>query len=352
MRIGVGPRQYCGRLGKIDNCQVAVSLSLANERGSVPLAYQLYLPKEWAEDPKRRERAGVPKEIKFRAKSAIAREQIEAARVAGIARGVVLADAWYGDEADFRDWLSVQNLEYALGVRPATSVWWGSYRPAQARSSGRGRPRTRLKRDARHQPMSVLEVARALPQKSWRTLTWRAGTNAALSSRFARVRVCAAHADRARGEKWLLMEWPVGEAEPTHYWLSTLPETLSCKQLVSDAKGRWLIERDYEELKSELGLSHYEGRNWRGFHHHATLCIAAYGFLMLERLSGFKKTPLDSKNLPYPKASAHVDPGPMQRHVPWSIASVRFRLARLLAQTLPKCPCCGIPRGSPTDEPT
>ena len=287
--VGVA-RQYCGRLGKTDNCQVAVSLSLATGSGSVPLADRLFLPQPWAEDRKRRAAASVPAVIEFRTKGQIAREQIEAALATGIPQGVVLADAAYGDEADFRDWLSTRDLDYVLAVRSATKVWWDRHQPAKVSPSTRGRPRTRLKRDARHQPIGVLELARRLPARHWRTVTWRAGTNGALSSRFARVRVCAAQGNRARAPEWLLIEWPAAEAAPTHYWLSTLPESMSCKQLVANAKGRWMIERDYQELKSELGLSHYEGRNWRGFHHHATLCIAAYGFLMLERLAGKKNS--------------------------------------------------------------
>ena len=288
--VGVA-RQYCGRLGKTENCQVAVSLSLANEVGSVPLAYQLYLPQEWAKDRKRRERAGVPPEIAFQTKGEIAREKIAAALAAGVPRGIVLADAAYGDETDFRDWLVEQQLDYVLAVRANTTLWWGKHQPARAPAPARrGRPRTRLVRDAQHQPIAVSELARALPAKSWRTLTWREGTAGGLSSRFARLRVRAAHGDRPRAPQWLLIEWPAQDPAPTHYWLSTLPESLSFKALVAHAKGRWRIERDYEELKSELGLSHYEGRNWRGFHHHATLCIAAYGFLMIERLGGKKNS--------------------------------------------------------------
>ena len=297
--VGVA-RQYCGRLGKTDNCQVAVSLSLATARGSVPLFYQLYLPQEWTADRRRCRKAGVPAQIKFRTKGEIARAEIEAALAAGNPDGVVLADAAYGDETDFRDWLTERQLDYVLGVRVATHVWWDRHQPGQARPTVRGRPRTRLVRDACHQPLSVLEVARALPAQHWRNLTWREGTTGALSSRFARVRVNAAHGNRVRAEEWLLIEWPAHEVAPTHYWLSTLPEPISFKHLVANAKGRWMIERDYQELKSELGLSHYEGRNWRGFHHHATLCIAAYGFLMLERLRG-KKNAARFKESPVPK---------------------------------------------------
>jgi SRSO17 transposase len=305
--VGVA-RQYCGRWGKTENCQVAVSLSLANRHGSVPLDYRLYLPHEWTQDRLRRDKAGVPAELEFRSKVQIAREQIQTALDAGVARGIVLADAWYGNETDFRDWLSTVQVPYVLAVRANTSVWWGQYQPLQNPAASGGRPRKRLQRDARHQPLSVLEVAHALPGKSWRTVTWRAGTKTALSSRFARVRVRAAHDNVARAEQWLLIEWPAQAAEPAHYWLATLAKQTSFKQLVFNAMGRWMIERDYEELKSELGLSHYEGRNWRGFHHHATLCIAAYGFLMLERLRGKKnaarfKTPALPKHF-RPRGSA------------------------------------------------
>ncbi len=287
--VGVA-RQYCGHLGKTENCQVAVSLTLATEGGSLPLNYRLYLPREWTAQRKRCEAAGVPKAIRFATKGEIARTQIEQALAAGIPRGTVLMDAAYGDEAQMRDWLSARQLSYAVGVRPATTVWWGKHQPApEPRKRSRGRPRTRVRRTARHQPLSVLDIARALPAASWHTIEWREGTNTALASRFARVHVRAAHGDRPREEEWLLIEWPRGETEPTHYFLSNLPDTVSFDELVATVKMRWRIERDYLELKQELGLGHYEGRNWRGFHHHASLCIAAYGFLMLERLAGVKK---------------------------------------------------------------
>ena len=155
------------------------------------------------------------------------------------------------------------------------------------------------------------------------------------------MRVRAAHRDKPRDEEWLIIEWAKDAEEPVHYWLSTLPEGTGWQDMIDTVMGRWRIERDYEELKQELGLGHYEGRNWRGFHHHASLCIAAYGFLMLERLSGSKKTPLNSKRLPYPKISGRVGLGPAQRHEPTSIATCRFRLARAIARTLCWCPCCG-----------
>jgi SRSO17 transposase len=288
--VGVA-RQYCGRLGKTDNCQVAVSLSLANEQGSLPVAYQLYLPQEWAADRARRRRAGVPREIEFQTKGAIALEQIRQALAAGLPPGVVLADAAYGSEAHWRDELSTWGLTYAVGVRQTTQVWYGTAQPAPmpGPSPRGGRPRTRLLIDARHKPLSVLQLAQQLPARRFRTLSWREGTQP-LRSRFAAVRVRTANARRARAEEWLLIEWPHTAAEPVHYWLSTLPAHATLQALVATAMGRWRIERDYQELKSELGLHHYEGRNWRGFHHHASLCIAAYGFLMRERLRS-KKNP-------------------------------------------------------------
>jgi len=313
--VGVA-RQYCGQLGKTDNCQVAVSLSLATVEGSVPLSYRLYLPREWTDDKPRCKRAGVPKEVRFATKGEIAWAQIEAALEAGIPRGTLLMDAGYGDEAALRDRLTAQNLTYAVGIKSLTTVWWGAHQPAPTPvKPAPGRPRVRVRRDETHQPISVRELARALPAASFRTITWREGTHAPLRSRFALVRVRAAQADRPRTQEWLLIEWPKGEAEPIHYFLSTLPEDTSLKAMVATVKMRWRIERDYLELKQEVGLGHYEGRNWRGFHHHASLCIAAYGFLMLERLAGVKKnaTRLKAPALPEsfrprgarPDAAAH-----------------------------------------------
>jgi len=289
--VGVG-RQYCGRLGKTDNCQVAVSLSIANAQGSVPLAYQLYLPQDWASDRARRERAGVPPEVEFRTKGAIALEQIQQAITGGLPHGVVLADAAYGTEAAWRDQLTAWGLRYAVGVREHTRVWYGRHRPAPmpAASPRGGRPRTRVVIDEKHAPLTVLEVAQRLPARRWRTVKWREGTNSPLRSRFAALRVRASNDRRARAQEWLLIEWPSSEEKPVHYWLCTLPADTSVKSLVGTAMGRWRIERDYQELKSELGLHHYEGRNWRGFHHHASLCIAAYGFLMRERLRSKKNS--------------------------------------------------------------
>jgi SRSO17 transposase len=170
------------------------------------------------------------------------------------------------------------------GILSSTSVWAPGTAPLPPkRWSGRGRRPTRIRCDAKHKPVSAKELALGLPRRAWRTVGWRDGSAERLSSRFARLRVRAAHRGERHAEEWLLIEWPKGAEEPTKYWLSTLPQDIAFERLVDLAKLRWRIERDYQELKQELGLGHYEGRGWRGFHHHATLCIAAYGFLISER---------------------------------------------------------------------
>ena len=266
--------QYCGQLGKQSNCQVAVSLSIANHHASLPVAYQLYLPKVWADDRARRGKAGVPEDISFQTKPEIALAHIRWACKAGLPRGNVLTDAGFGHDSKFREGVSELGLTYCAGIQPQTLVWKPGIKPALA------------SKKARHNAVSVKKLALGLPTKAWRTIKWREGTNDWLSSRFARVRVAVApskECPKKPKKEWLLIEWPKGEAAPTKYWLSTLPETISFIDLVDATKLRWRIERDYQELKQEVGLGHFEGRKWRGFHHHASMCIAAYGFLVSER---------------------------------------------------------------------
>jgi len=274
--VGVA-RQYCGQLGKQDNCQVAVSLSIANDHASLPVKYQLYLPQSWANDEARRRKAGVPEEIEFKTKPQIGLEQIKWACAAGLPRGVVIIDAGYGVEAKFRSEISALKLKYVAGVKTTNTVWAPDM--VAAANSRRGRNEST--------PISVEKLALALPRSSWRTIRWRDGTNEILCSRFARVRVRSAHDRDAASERvpeeWLLIEWPPDETAPTKFWLSTLGRNVLFARLVHTAKLRWRIERDYLELKQEIGLGHFEGRGWRGFHHHATLCIAAYAFLVAER---------------------------------------------------------------------
>jgi SRSO17 transposase len=273
--------QYCGQLGKQANCQVAVSLSLANHAASLPVAYRLYLPKDWAEDGARRDKAGVPLEIAFKTKPEIALEQIRWACEAGLPRGVVLMDVAYGNDSRLRAGMTTLGLSYVAGIQPNTLMW-----PSGVGPKRRGKPLNNTGRRDEPGLISAKEVIQALPKHAWRTIRWREGSADWLSSRFARVRVAVGHnrlIPETLSEEWLLIEWPEGEAEPTKYWLSKLPANISFRKLVDLAKLRWRIERDYQELKQEVGLGHYEGRGWRGFHHHATLCIAAYGFLIAER---------------------------------------------------------------------
>ena len=285
--VGV-TRQYCGQVGKQENCRVAVSLSVATWNSSLPIEYRLYLPKEWAEDAERREKTEVPEQIEFQTKPAIALDQIRAATAANLDRGVVLADAAYGINTEFRDGLTELDLQYVVGVQSSMTVWEPGKQPLPAKPRGSmGRPPRLLQRSTDHQPVSVKQLAMNLPTTAFREITWREGTDRKLQSRFAAVRIRVAHRDYEKAEphpeEWLLIEWPREEKEPTKYWVSTLPPTTKLKALIKMAKHRWIIERDYEELKQELGLGHFEGRNWRGFHHHATLCIASYGFLIAER---------------------------------------------------------------------
>jgi len=248
----------------------------------------LYLPRAWAEDAARRKKAGVAEEIEVRTKPEIALAQIEAAVTEGLELGVIVADAAVGDDTDFRDGLTALKLPYCVGIREGTSVWPEGQGPLPpAAWSGRGRKPSRRRRDEDHQPVSVKALAQSLPATAFRKVSWREGARGKLSSRVAAVRVRPAHRDdrrsEPRAEEWLLIEWPTGAPAPTHSWLSTLPARPSLKQLVYFAKLRWRIERDYEDLKQEIGLGHYEGRQWRGFHHQATMGVAAAAFLVAER---------------------------------------------------------------------
>ena len=277
-------RQYSGTLGRVDNCQVAVSLHLAGEAGSGCIAWRLYLPEEWTKDPARMAKAGVPADIGFETKWQIALKQIDAALTAGVRKHVALADAGYGDVSEFRAGLRERGLAYVVGINGSPVVWSPESNPQiPPRRGPTGHIPTRY-RDEAHPPVTVAELALRL---KYRKVSWREGSRGWQSSRFAAVRIRTAHrhlqSHPPGEEEWLLCEWPQGEKAPTKHWLSTLPAATSTRALVRMAKLRWRVERDYQELKGELGLDHYEGRTWRGFHHHATLCAIAHGFLALQR---------------------------------------------------------------------
>jgi SRSO17 transposase len=248
-------------------CQVAVTLSIANHHGSLPIAYQLYLPRAWTDDRSRRAKAHVPASVRFKTKPQIALEQIRAAVAVKVAPGIVLMDASYGTNSALRRAITGLGLSYVAAIISTVKV-----RPV--REVG---PKPKR--------VSVEALARSLPKHAWRTITWREGSNAKLRSRFARVRVRAApiRGEARFAEETLLIEWPKDEVAPTKVWIATVDHDMPFRDLVDLAKLRWRIERDYEELKQEIGLGHYEGRTWRGFHHHGTMSIAAYGFLISER---------------------------------------------------------------------
>src|SRR5712691_7457956 len=311
--------QYCGQVGKQANCQVAVTLSIANQHASLPIAYRLYLPKEWAQDAARRKKAHVPTAIKFKTKPQIALEQIREACAAGVPRGVVLMDASYGSNSELRAGVSALGLSYAAGIVPTIKV--------RAVSDG----------GVLGQRMSVKELALSLPKHAWRTITWREGTAERLRSRFARVQVRTAPIRRAaeRVEETLLIEWPEGETAPTKYWLSTLDKKTSFRRLVDIAKMRWRIERDYQDLKQEIGLGHYEGRGWPGFHHHGALCIAAYGFLISERETIPPRDPYSAARIE--KYAVPSDYHPPATHDP--PATPRSQLNRHDPSPVGRCDC-------------
>jgi len=300
--VGV-TRQYCGPLGKQDNCQVAVSVSLANAVASIPCAYRLYLPEDWAGDPIRRQKAGVPSSIVFRKKWQIALDQIDELLSEGLPPAPVIADAGYGVATAFREGLTERGIPYAVGITAETTVWAPGTGPLPpAPWSGQGRPPRLMRRAPEHSPLSVAELAQQIASESFQTVAWREGTRGRMKARYAAVRVRPAHRDtwrsKPRDEEWLLIEWPETETKPTKYWLSTVAESASLEDLVNLARTRWRIERDFQELKDEIGLDHYEGRGWKGFHHHGALCIAAYAFLVAERARLSPPAPLSFLQAP------------------------------------------------------
>jgi SRSO17 transposase len=282
--------QYCNVLDRKTYCQVGVSLSVATATDSLPLAFDLYLPASWAEDPVRRQRVGVPAAVTFRTKPQSALEQIDRALAAAVPPGVVLADAAYGNETALRDALTARGLSYVVAVQKSTKVWPPGQPPPPPPPRPRhqaGPARRLLRREPGHDPVTLLDLALNLPATAWHEVSWRDGVGGELRSRFARVRVRPSHRDiyrtEPRPEEDLLIEWPAAEAEPIRYWLSTVPATLPLTELVRTAKHRWWIERNYRDLKQELGFDAYQGRSWLGVHHHAALAIAAYGCLVRER---------------------------------------------------------------------
>ena len=300
--VGV-TRQYCGQIGTQDNCQATVNVSLATQAASAPIDFRLYLLKLWAEDTQLRAGVGVPKHIDFATKPAFALGQTQAAVERGTNGGTVVADAGHGMDGAFREGLEALGFVYSVGMGPTTSVWLPGAGPLPPkRRLGRGRMPKNMQLAPGHEPVSVEALACSLPAQKWSAVCWRQGTNTELSGRLTRVRVCVPSGDHARterrSEQWLLIELSGDEPEATKYFLLNEPASATLGELVTTAKIRWRIERDYQGLKSEFGLNHYEGRSWRGFHHHARLCIACTHSLPLTNCVTECK-----KNQPRPSAS-------------------------------------------------
>jgi SRSO17 transposase len=286
--VGVA-RQYCGALGKIANCQVAVSLHWSTCEASCPLGWRLYLPQAWLAPDKRAE-GKIPEEIVYRSKNQLALDLVDQVLEWEVPRLPVVADSAYGNDFDFRAGLRQRGLQYAVAVEPGTKVWASD--PAQAPVAARkatGRPRQYPALKDLPEAKTLLEVAQELPRQAWHTITWRQGTKGPMRSRFAQVKVWAAHGwsrqeHPGRVPEWLLIEWPEGAEAPCDYWLAQLGEQpVGLRRLVKTARSRWRVELDYRELKEELGLDHYEGRHWLGWHHHVTLVSLAFAFLRTEQ---------------------------------------------------------------------
>jgi SRSO17 transposase len=292
--VGVA-RQYCGALGKIANCQVAVSLHWSTAQMSCPLLWRLYLPEVWLTEPERRVAGKIPDAIQYQSKNELALGLVDQALAWDLPRLPVVADSAYGNDFSFRAALRQRGLHYAVAVEPATKVWTvdPNQIPVPAGKPG-GRPRKYVPPEALPEPQTLVELARSLPTTAWQMVTWRAGTKGPQRSRFAKVKVWAAHGWKAqrhpeRVAEWLLVEWVEGAEAPSDYWFAELgAQPVGLRRLVRIARSRWRVELDYRELKEELGLDHYEGRHWLGWHHHVTLVSLAFAFLRQEQVHAKK----------------------------------------------------------------
>ncbi|MFF7415727.1 IS701 family transposase [Streptomyces lydicus] len=290
-------RQWCGALGKQSNCQVAVSLHAASDTASVPISWRLFVPQEWDEDIDRRTKTGVPEEVGHREKWRLALDLIDEAIGWGLTPQVIVADAGYGQNTAFRQALTDRGLDFIVAVRADESAHPHDAVPTAPAWSGRGRkPAARYRTPTL--PLKTLAIAQG--RKAYRQATWRTGSRGPMRSRFAlhTVRPAGvaargfAMAQAGGSAAWdgilpattLLCEWPTGQQAPTEYWMTSLPTDTPLRKLARLAKMRWRIEHDYREMKHGLGLDHFEGRTWRGWHHHTTLVTAAHAFLTLHRL--------------------------------------------------------------------
>jgi SRSO17 transposase len=317
--VGVA-RQYCGALGKTANCQVAVTVDLGTEESSTPLNWALYLPEQWINDSLRREKAGIPKEVTFKTKTNLALELIDEVKAWGLRDRVVLADSAYGDAYEFRQELRSRQLDYIVQVSGDLTGWTDDPHPSELPMKRGGKiPRKRLYAKELPPARSLHEIAKALPSQGWKKVAWREGIKGPLCSRFARVIAWMANG-LVQGKTMnvpaeeLLIEWPEKSDGPVKFWLSSLdPRRTTWRGLVRKAKGRFRVEQDYREMKREVGLDHFEGRSWQGWHHHVTLVTVAYAFLMLERMGNKKNFWIDVACCPPLDPKILVD---IYRHMP------------------------------------
>ena len=271
--VGV-QRQYTGSAGKVANCQIGVSLAVASSSEQIAVDFELYLPELWTEDPARRREARIPDSVDFKTKPELALDMIQRAKEQGIPGNILLADSAFGDNTEFRNSVRALGFDFAVGVHHTLGV-------------------LRLDRNdrANTKPQSAGEVVVALPRKAFRKITWRNGTKGKLCGRFCFVRVLTTHDDGTalclREPQWLIAEWPEGDEKPSKFILTTLPRRMSKKEIVRLLKERWRTERMYEDLKGELGLDHFEGRSFPGWHHHVSVVLCCYAFVVAERARGF-----------------------------------------------------------------
>jgi len=290
--VGVA-RQYCGALGKISNCQVAVTLHWSSWEASCPLGWRLYMPQEWVKDPERLAEVKAPPDITYKSKTELALELIDQMLEWKVPKLPVVADSLYGNDFSFREHLRKRGLLYVMQVEPNTAAWTIDPNAPVSSVPSRGRPR---KHPLPARPKDLCTIARELPSSAWRSVAWRQGSKGVLKSRFAMVMVWAAHYWQKHGQperapEWLLVEWPEGEKGPVKYWLANMgSQQPGMRRLVRIAHSRWRIELDYRELKGELGLDHYEGRHWSGWYHHVTLVTLAYAFLRSEQVRAKKNS--------------------------------------------------------------
>jgi len=300
--VGV-QRQYTGSVGKVANCQVGVSLTVATANAHVPTDFRLYLPESWTESPERRSEAQIPEDITFKTKPELALEMISKALENGVSPGLLLADAAYGNNAEFRRCVRIEGLDYAMGVQGSTTVW-------QMDSVGR----------TIGEPVAIATIAGSLGRRGYRKVTWRQGSKKKLSSHFAFDRVVLAQNDGYSADErevvWLVMEWRPGEEHPTHFTVATLPDTIALKELVLRIKERWRTERVYEDAKGELGLDHFEGRSYRGWHHHVSVVICCFAFIVAERLGAIPPCTENQASASRPRRRNRSLDGPSRAPLP------------------------------------